>query len=344
MTEFVSGLSIGERIGSGHFGEVFEGQDPIHGKVAVKVLRRAPGSDDDEVWASFKSTHLAEAKFLARASHRNVVQVFHVVEGHGGESVLICMEYCSGGSLQSSYEAGPMCLASVRKIGTDVLMGLGAIHARGMIHRDIKPSNILLNERSVAQISDFGLVTDNLLFGYASQAGYLDHLAYEVWNGQGTSIKSDIWAFGITLYRLIHGQVWYESLPISADSIKFGNYVDSLKWLPHVPKGWRRVVRNMLNDDVELRYQNTEQVLSKIAALPVQPDWTISVSPELVRWERVNKRRRVMVEWHRYSPRKHEWVAWSEPLGEGRKRELSSSQGIVGGAQASRELTRFFES
>lgn len=46
MTNFLSGLKIGTKIGNGHFGEVFLGEDEIQGKVAVKVLTRATGESD----------------------------------------------------------------------------------------------------------------------------------------------------------------------------------------------------------------------------------------------------------------------------------------------------------
>lgn len=341
MADFVSGLKIGAKLGNGAFGEVFRGEDPAHGEVAVKILRRE-AYHDDGTWPDYKASYGAEAQNLAKATHRNVVKVHHVVEAPNGNSVVICMAFCPGGSLQTSYENGPMTLYSVRKVGTEVLMGLGAMHARGMIHRDIKPANILLNGRGEAQISDFGLVTDDLVLGYASQVGYSDHIAYEVWNGKGTSAKSDIWALGMTLYRLLHGKVWYEAAPSPRDVVSHGGFADTLRWLPHIPKPWRRVIRKMLNDDDSARYQNAAQALAGLANLPVSPIWETGVTPDLVRWEHRKGARRMIVEWQRHSARKHEWRAWSEPIKAGRSRHLGGSGGMVGGAQAVRELEAFF--
>lgn len=343
MVDYVSGLKVGAKIGNGHFGEVFEGEDPAHGTVAVKILKRER-YHDDATWPDYKAAYLAEAQNLAKASHRNVVQVHHVVEAPDGESVLICMAFCPGGSLQTSFENGPMTLFAVRKVGTEVLMGLSAMHARGMIHRDIKPANLLLNGRTEAQISDFGLVTDDLALGYASQAGYSDHIAYEVWNGKGTSVKSDIWALGMTLYRLLHGKVWYEAAPNPQDIVMHGGFAETLRWLPHIPKPWRRFIRKMLNDDDGARYQNAGQVLRGLANLPVSPVWETSVAPDVVRWEQLSVTRRIVVEWRRHSPRRHDWRAWSEPVGVGRNRRLGGSNGVVGGAQAVGELRAFFGS
>jgi serine/threonine-protein kinase len=342
MAHYLSGLKIGAKLGNGAFGEVFRGQDPAHGEVAVKVLKREALADENS-WLAFKAGYLAEAQNLAKATHRNVVQVHHVVEAPDGNSVLICMAFCARGSLQEYFDRGPMTLTEVRRVGTEVLMGLGAIHSRGMVHRDIKPANILLDHRGEAQISDFGLVTDDLVLGYASQAGYADHIAFEVWNGKGTSTKSDIWAVGMTLYRLLHGKVWYEALPAPSDAVPYGGFADTLKWLPHVPKRWRRVIRKMLADNPSARYQNAAQAQSGLATLPISPDWKTTVAAKLIRWERTDRGRRVVVEWMRHTPRRHEWKAWSEPVGAGRKRTLGGSDGIVGGDQARRELEAFFE-
>jgi serine/threonine-protein kinase len=341
MAGIVPALQLGARLGNGHFGVVYLGQDCVHGRVAVKVLARKPEHCDAE-WQAYKNGFLAEAQNLSKATHRNVVQVYHIEELPDGNSIRFCMAFCPGGSLQSAFEAGPMTLPAVRKAGTEVLMGMNALHARQMLHRDIKPGNVLIDAGGVAQIGDFGLVTDDLLFGYGSQAGYSDHIAYEVWQGLGTSAKSDIWAFGMTLFRLLHGKTWYDEAPNPHAVVLHGGFADTLKWLPHVPKSWRRVIRKMLNDDRAVRYQTASQALEALSRLPVTPVWSATVSPRLIRWERLSRTRQNVVEWKRYSQRKHEWSAWSEPLDRGRKMTIGGSGGIVGGRQAVAELEQFF--
>lgn len=341
MADYVSDLKLGAKLGNGAFGEVFRGDDPAHGQVAVKVLKREL-FHNDAVWPAFKASYLAEAKNLAKATHRNVVQIHHVVEAPDGDSVVICMAFCPGGSLQDAFEAGPMSFSAVRKVGNDVLMGLGTMHTRGMVHRDIKPANILLNARGEAQISDFGLVTDDLVLGYASQAGYSDHIAYEVWNGKGTSAKSDIWALGMTLYRLLHGQTWYEEGPDPRDIVKNGGFANTLRWLPHIPKAWRRAIRKMLHDDTAARYQNAAQALKALANVPTLPMWQTTVTADLIRWEQIKGKRRIVVEWKRIAPKKHEWQAWSEPTGAGQNKTLAGSGGVVGRGEAVKGLEAFF--
>lgn len=341
MSQVVPALQVGKKLGNGHFGTVYLGQDGVHGQVAVKVLTREP-HDSDASWLAFKAGFLAEAQHLSRANHRNVVRVHHIEELPDGNSIRFCMAFCSGGSLQAAFEKGPMSLKSLRKAGTEVLLGLAALHQRQMLHRDIKPGNILIDAAGVALLGDFGLVTDDLLLGYGSQAGYSDHIAYEVWHGKGTSVRSDIWSLGMTLYRLLHGKTWYEEAPDPRDLIRDGGFVDTLRWLPHVPKPWRRVIRKMMNDDPAARHQTAVQALDALGSLGVEPSWAVEVTTPKVRWERQAKGRRIIVEWHRHSERKHEWCAWSEPLGTGRKMTLGGSATVIGKRQCIAELEAYF--
>ena len=335
-----SGLVIGAKIGNGHFGDVHLATDQVHGQVAVKII--AQGGTPQADWDLEKQDFLKEAQNLAKATHRNIVQVHHLVENDTGDAVHICMEYCSGGSLQTQFEAGPMTLKGVRDVGNGVLLGLDCLHSRGMLHRDLKPGNILLDGTGRAKIADFGLVTDRLLLGYGSAAGYSDHLAHEVWHHQPTSTKTDMWAFGMTLYRLLHGKQWYDESPAPRFTIANGGFADSLKWLPHIPKQWRRVLRAMMADDPDRRTGTVGEAQKAFSRLPIDPAWSCTVTSTEVVWNREAKGRRHIVRWQRHSPRKHEWSAWTEPLGAGIKRTVAGSNGVVGSGDAVKQLEAFF--
>jgi eukaryotic-like serine/threonine-protein kinase len=343
MTVFVTGLQMGAMLGAGHYGKVYLAQDPVHGQVAVKVLSRLAGEPDHE-WYPRRNGLLQEAQRLSTATHRNVVQVYGCMGAPDGESICFTMKLCAGGSMQKAFDHGPMTLSDVRRIATEVTFGLQALHQRGMLHRDIKPANILLDADGVALLGDFGWVTDEIFLGYARAGGYLDHLAFEAWATGAGSVKTDIWALAMTLYRLLHGKNWYERQGTPRYEIAKGGFVDSLEWLPHIPAKWRRVIRQMMADDPAARYQNCEQLLAAFASLPVESDWECSVSDDLIAWSRQQKKRVHKVEWVRYSPRKHEWQGWTEPVGQGRKRTMSGSAGKVGRSACLNELKAYFAS
>ena len=207
MTHFTSPDLVGiSKLGAGQFGTVYLAEDQLQGKVAVKVIARRP-AEDDTMWGERKDALLGEASGLKAAEHPNVVRVHDVRQSEDGAAVLLLMEYCSGDSCADLYKVGPLPMDRVQGILCDTALGLKAVHARGMIHRDVKPGNILLTEQGRAKIGDFGLVTDVLLSGFAAGAGYWDHLAHEFHKTRQTSIKTDVWALGMTAYRLLHGRV-----------------------------------------------------------------------------------------------------------------------------------------
>jgi serine/threonine protein kinase len=341
MTGLRSNLLIGKLIKAGHFGEVHLATDDVHGEVAVKVLRQF-ALEPPAKWQLRRTGLLREAQRLKQATHPSVVQVFNLLESENSDAIHLVMEYCSRGSLQEVFEQGPMSVASVRELATEVVFGLQALHARGMLHRDIKPGNLLVNRDGITRLGDFGLVTDNLILGYGSQAGYSDHIAPEVWNGSGTTVRSDIWALGITLYRLLHGVEWYSRGPAPRGIVRNGGFADTLRWLPHITPRWRRFIRKTLHDNPDLRYQNTNQVLSALAGLDPDPDWHYSVTPSETKWKLERRGRRTIVIWEKHGPRSFTWRAWSEPLATGNRRSLGGSSKRIGYNDSERQLRTFF--
>jgi serine/threonine protein kinase len=217
-----------------------------------------------------------------------------------------------------------------------------AVHARGLIHRDLKPGNILRGANGRAKVADFGLVSDRLVVGYASGQGYVDHLAPEVFRTDLTSIRTDVWAFGMTAFRLAHGALFYSELPAPRDRVEAGGFARGLRWLPHIPDRWRRFVRKCMHDQPAGRFQDFGQILSALAELPTEPDWACTYAASEVRWVRRKDQRQITVEWDRRLPRRTAWKAVSHPTGPGgRPRTLGGADGLSRAA-AEDELEDFF--
>ncbi len=344
MGKLLSKLKIGPFVGAGHFGHVHEGDDPVHGKVAVKQIARKAG-DDDAQWDARKAGAQEEAQNLKKAQHRNVVTVHHYVEDETDELILYVMEFCEGGSLAKPYEAGPISIDEMRLVATDCLSGLGHLHANGMLHRDIKPGNLLRDKRGRTKLGDFGLVTDRIVQGYGSPGDYAysDHMAPEVLNGAPTSPKTDIWAMGVTFYRLLSGKEWHEEHSPGMAALFAGKFADKLRWLPHVPADWRRAIRQMLRPDPADRYQTVHAVEKAVAALSTYPAWQCVVGPGKVTWLRTKGTRTHHVEWDRSDVKKSTWQAWSEPTnGIGNKRALGGTTKPVAEKTAYGQLVSFF--
>jgi serine/threonine protein kinase len=341
----LSKLKIGRFVGAGHFGRVHEGDDPVHGRVAVKQIARK-ADDDDEKWEARKEGAQQEAKHLKTASHRNVVAVHHYCEDENDDLILYVMEFCDGGSLSDQYEVGPMPIDEARAVVTDCLSGLAHLHANSLLHRDIKPGNLLRDARGITKLGDFGLVTDRLVRGYGSAGdyAYVEHIAPEVLAGAPTSRQTDIWALGVTVFRLLHGRVWHEEHRPSEEAAAEGQYADKLNWLPHIPADWRRAVRAMLRPDPQNRLQTVHEVERVFAALSVAPSWRCEVAPDRVTWSREKGSRTIQVVWERDDRKKSTWRAWSEPTsGVGVRRALGCTSVPIVERLALKQLTAFFK-
>ena len=119
-------------------------------------------------------------------------------------------------------------------------------------------------------------------------------------------------------------------------------FVDTLPWLPHVPKQWRRAIRQMMNDDRSKRPASAAQCMDALAKLPVSPAWETTVASDRISWKLDCGNRVRHVVWDKHSSRRHEWRAWSDPVGTGRSMTLSGSGGEVSRREAERQLERYF--
>ena len=141
---------------NGHFGDVFRGTDTIHGRVAVKVLKRMLGEKNSE-WLLRGNDLIKEGKNLKKASHHNVVQVLNLLQEESSGAIHLVTEFCEDGSLENDYKKGPIEIERLRNISSQICSGLSNVHAQRLIHGDIKPGHIL-SHNGVVKIADFGLV------------------------------------------------------------------------------------------------------------------------------------------------------------------------------------------
>src|SRR5690606_17063080 len=97
-----------------------------------------------------------EAQFAARVSHPNVVDVYDV--GTDRDASYIVLRYIEGSDLKHRLQdEGRWPVDRAVDLTLQVLRGLSAIHAAGIVHRDVKPQNILIGPDGDAQVTDFGV-------------------------------------------------------------------------------------------------------------------------------------------------------------------------------------------
>ena len=200
-TTYSGRYEIRHPIGEGAFSRTFLARDSVLQRdVALKVLRREHQGNDE-----FSARFDREAQAAALVSHPNVVPVFDF--GREQNLPYIVMQYIDGRTLREfDRDEGPLTIEEVVGVGRQVLEGLAAIHDQGIVHRDIKPQNVLLDQRMVARLTDFGvafLANDVTLTETGTTIGTAAYMAPEQATGQSVGPEADLYSVGVMLYELL---------------------------------------------------------------------------------------------------------------------------------------------
>lgn len=187
-------------VGQGGFGTVYDAVDVAHGgRVAVKVLKHL----DPHHLVRFKR----EFRTLADVSHENLVRLDRLEQD--GDSCWFAMELVDGVDFLT-WVRGDLA-TRLRPALQQLVRGIAALHARGILHRDLKPSNILVDtaeRKGRVVIVDFGLaqlLADDAGKGGGAVEGTPSYMAPEQFQGTA-STASDWYALGVVLLEALSGQ------------------------------------------------------------------------------------------------------------------------------------------
>lgn len=264
------------KLGNGSFGEVWLCHERALGvDRAVKFIPSANIVDATDFYA--------EARMMALFEHENIVRVYDAGDAPQG-GVYISMEYLRNGSAVDEQDAvGLVPIRRARSLVAGALRGLEYLHSQDHIHCDVKPGNILVGDTGRAKLSDFGLVTQLSADGRAQLGiGYEFHLAPETWQTDEVSVASDIYAAGLTLFRLVDGD---SSLPqLAGDALREavvrGSFITDREFLPFVTRRLRNVVKKAIATDPDHRYSSAAEFRHALEQVPLEADWTWGQLPD----------------------------------------------------------------
>ncbi len=245
-------LEIVARVGGGTFGDVYRARDTqLDRDVALKLLRQR------EHPAALASQILVEGRLLARVAHPNVITIYGAEEADG--RVGLWMEFINGLTLEDVLrQSGSLSAREATVIGMDLCRALAAVHAMGLVHRDVKAPNVMREQGGRIVLMDFG--TGENLGGHATGrlAGTPLYLAPELFVGQAATVRSDLYALGVLLYRLATG-----AYPVNGSSVadlaaahRNGRAIRLRDARPNLPDGFVRVVERALAPAPEDRFES----------------------------------------------------------------------------------------
>lgn len=260
---------IERELGRGGFGAVYQAWDlNLERPCAVKEnLNTSPGA---------QRQFAREATVLANLSHPNLPRVtdhFSIT----GQGQYLVMDFVEGEDLTSMLRR-EKTLPIERCLGwiIQVAEALIYLHSRqpAVLHRDIKPSNIRVTPEGKAMLVDFGLVkmSDPVLKttmgARALTPGYAPPEQYGIGR---TDQRSDLYALGATLYRLLTAHEPLESVQRAA-----GSQMKPAQLLnPRIPPRLAQVIEKSLALDPAQRYQSAAEFKADLQACqaPAEPVW-----------------------------------------------------------------------
>ncbi len=238
----LGGYRVLRIIGRGGMGVVFEAEDPLlNRRVALKVPLNAAGDE------TYRQRFLREARLSATLPHEHIAAVYQA--GHHNGVPYLAMELLRGESLEDRLERDrTLPVVEALGIAREVAAGLQAAHAHGLIHRDVKPANIWLQgrgdkrpacppagqpaseplaategqpaseplaaARGRVKLLDFGVARDVRAPEGITRTGMIvgsvGYLAPEQVLAGTLDARTDLFALGCVLHRMLLGQVPFE--------------------------------------------------------------------------------------------------------------------------------------
>jgi eukaryotic-like serine/threonine-protein kinase len=211
----VPGVALERELGRGLTGAVWQGRRLADGRaVAVKLLHREWAGH-----AEMRERFAREAAAARAIDHPGVVAPLAAGELADGRPYLV-MDLVDGPALEEVLALGPLPEERAAGIGADVADALAAVHAAGVIHRDVKPGNLRIGRDGRTRLLDFGVarrldLDEPRLTQGGLAVGTPHYMAPEQCTGDPQSGRTDVYALGCVLYRMLSGEVPFEGAAVA---------------------------------------------------------------------------------------------------------------------------------
>jgi eukaryotic-like serine/threonine-protein kinase len=274
-------------------GDVYLAEDTRLGrKVALKMLPASYQYD-----AERRSRFLKEARTASALRSPNIAAIYDIGEHLG--AMFIVMEYVEGELLSRKISREPLPVSEALGIAAQIADALDEAHQINIIHRDVKSSNIIVTDRGLAKVLDFGIA--KVIGGAPNESddspslsqktaegvvlGTVSYMSPEQARGLEVDSRTDIFSLGVVLYEMITGQRPFEA-PTTGDTLVAilhreprrlsGNVIESAPEL-------QMIIDKALNKDRERRYQSVSQMRGDLRSLKQRIDTSSGLTRPMLR-------------------------------------------------------------
>ncbi|HSH00515.1 MAG TPA: protein kinase, partial [candidate division Zixibacteria bacterium] len=281
---------IVRKIGSGGMVDVYLAEDQKLGRqVALKFLPPDFFANPER-----KARFQREARTAAQVTHSNITAIYDIADftdpAGGGSSQYIVMEYVEGKSLKDYLAATETDMAALLRLAEKIAAGIAAAHRLNIVHRDIKADNILINTDGDPKILDFGLAkavderpettktaadegegetVSKELTEIGKIVGTVNYMSPEQARGDHLDTRSDVFSFGVLLYRMTTGEFPFSG-PTQVSTI--AKILETQQEAPsakneRIPTELERIITKCLQKNPSDRYQDTRDLVVDLREL-----------------------------------------------------------------------------
>lgn len=254
-------------LGRGGTGTVYEAENLVVGKkVAIKVMSGAFAAPDSQ------ARFLTEARAAARISHANVVDIHDLGIAPNGVPYLV-MELLRGQTLEDVIETrGPLAPAFACELFLQVLAGLSAAHAQGIVHCALKPANVLVThprpDRPLVKVLDFGVTRGMEAVPPGDQivTGTSMYMAPEQVSGEPVDFRTDVYQACAMLFAMLAGGDPFQA-STTRDVMKLvakGRCKDLQALVPDLPTELLQIVKDGMALKRSERVQSAEELAERL--------------------------------------------------------------------------------
>jgi serine/threonine-protein kinase len=256
-----------EKIGEGGMATVYRGvHTTLNRQVAIKVMHPHLTSSEKN-----RERFRREARAIESLTHANILRIYDY-SGPDSEVCFIVTELIEGPTLRELLDdIGAMMPEPAALVARELCNALETAHSEGIVHRDLKPENIMFDSTGLVKLMDFGIARiadDSHMTMTGALVGSPAYMSPEQATGEDVDLRSDIFALGTVLYRMVTGTLPFRG---GNPSVVLKNIIDTtydepLERVPSLDPAVASIISKCLTRTADERYSSTLEIRRELDA------------------------------------------------------------------------------